>query len=532
MSLDGKKASGSVIAEPMIGSDPQPSVEDSEGLEGQVESRDPEAEKRLAQLYKLHGATWDGTDDPSDPYNWAEWRKVLIGIIFSVGQLVTLMSASIMAAALGNISHDLNIGASTAQITLSIYFLGLGVGPFFIAALCEMNGRKNIWVTSNLWFLLWNALCPVRKSKALMIIGRFLAAAGAGAGITLTGPVMADMYHAKDRGKSLAIASFLPYLGPALGPVVGGIVVQYVYWPWLFWIISIFDAFITILGAIIIKESYTPVLLRRKAVALSDQPINPALSPSKWAFWHDFFSRLLVYLRRPIRLLVRRPVIQVTSLVLGLNFGTLTYTLMISTFATLWIDRYGQSALIGSLHYISLSLGFCVSSQIGGRVMDFIYRRLRDRPKNNGEGRPEFRVPYMIPALLFIPVGLFWYGWSAQYRLTWIMVDIGAFIFTCGSSMIAQAFLAYTLDQFGDLGASANAATRLLSNVMGFAFPIFAPQLYDRLGYGWGNSLLAFIFVALGVPVPILLWFWGAKLRALGKKQSDEGRTTIIRGGL
>ena len=50
------------------------------------------------------------------------------------------------------------------------------------------------------------------------------------------------MFHQKDRGKSLAIASMFPYLGPALGPIVGGIVSQYVSWPWLFWVMSIFDA--------------------------------------------------------------------------------------------------------------------------------------------------------------------------------------------------------------------------------------------------------------------------------------------------
>lgn len=154
--------------------------------------------------------------------------------------------------------------------------------------------------------------------------------------------------------------------------------------------------------------------------------------------------------------------------------------------------------------------------------MDVIYRRLRDRPKNKGVGRPEFRTPYMLPGVLFIPAGLFWYGWSAEYRITWVMVDMGAIIFTCGSSILATSLLAYTLDIFGELGASANAATRLLSNVLGFVFPIFAPQLYDRLGYGWGNSLLAFIFVALGVPVPIVLWIWGEKLRELGKKQHED----------
>ncbi|KAL3297785.1 MFS general substrate transporter [Colletotrichum asianum] len=58
----------------------------------------------------------------------------------------------------------------------------------------------------------------------------------------------------------------------------------------------------------------------------------------------------------------------------------------------------------------------------------------------------------------------------------------------------------------------------MLSNVLGFVFPIFAPQLFKTLGYGWGNSLLAFIFMVLGLPAPLVLWFWGERLRNLGKK--------------
>ncbi|KAI1086471.1 putative florfenicol exporter [Rostrohypoxylon terebratum] len=506
MASDERKEHGGVLSEPMSETNAQLSAENREEMGEQADQLDAEAEKRLALLHELYGETWDGPDDPKDPYNWPEWRKFSIGIIFSVGQLVTLMSASVMAAALGNISHDLDIGASTAQITLSIYFMGLAIGPFVIAALGEMDGRKNVWVASNVWYILWNSLCPIVKSKVLMIVSRFLAATGAAVGVVLTGPVMADMYHAKDRGKSLAIASFLPYLGPALGPIIGGLVVQLVQWPWLFWILSI-------------KESYTPVLLRRKAAAQLNQS-GDSLSPAKWPFWRDAISRLATYLRRPARLLVRRLIIQVISLTLGLNFGI--YTLMLSTFATLWIERYQQSSLISSLHYLSIAIGFCLASQVGGRIMDAIYKRLQNLPKYEGEGRPEFRASYMISGMILVPAGLFWYGWSAEYGITWIMVDIGAVIFCCGSSILAQSLLAYTLDLFGDVGASANAATRLLSNLMGFVFPIFAPQLYDRLGYGWGNSLLAFIFVALGIPVPMVLWFWGKRLRGMGKTQHDD----------
>lgn len=326
---------------------------------------------------------------------------------------------------------------------------------------------------------------------------------------------MADMYREADRGKSLAIASFLPYLGPALGPIVGGLVTHSVNWPWVFWIMCIFNAAITVLGLVCIRESYTPVLLRRKAQKTRLGPTTPVSSRS-WTFWRDFFSRLSGHMARPVMLLVRRPVIQVIAVLLALNFGI--YTFLLSTFATLYIDKYGQSESVSSLHYIAIAIGSSLSAQVGGRIMDVIYRRLRDRSPDK-QGRPEFRVPWTVPGVVLLPLGLFWYGWSAEHGVSWVMVDVGAAVFALGCFITSQSLLAYQLDEFAEHGASAGAATRVLSYVFGFAFPIFAPQVYGRLGYGWGNSMLAFVWIFLVFPVPVVLWLWGDKLRALGRRE-------------
>lgn len=156
--------------------------------------------------------------------------------------------------------------------------------------------------------------------------------------------------------------------------------------------------------------------------------------------------------------------------------------------------------------------------------MDWSYRQITARyGGDDGTGKPEYRVPYLVPGVIITPLGLLLYGWAAQYVVAWPVVDIGAAVFTLGSFMASQMLTAYQLDEFVEHGASATAATRVLMYTLGFAFPVFAPDLYDRLGYGWGNSMLAFLWVVFCFPLPVVFWLWGDRLRAMGRG-SKEGQ--------
>jgi hypothetical protein len=91
-------------------------------------------------------------------------------------------------------------------------------------------------------------------------------------------------------------------------------------------------------------------------------------------------------------------------------------------FPRLWEDVYGMSTGIGSLNFIAMGAGFFLGTQITAPLNDMLYRRLKKG--NNGVGKPEFRVPIMIPASLLVPIGLFMYGWSAQTAIHWIVPDM------------------------------------------------------------------------------------------------------------
>jgi MFS family permease len=125
---------------------------------------------------------------------------------------------------------------------------------------------------------------------------------------------------------------------------------------------------------------------------------------------------------------------------------------------------------------------------------------------------PERRLVPMVIGCLGMPIGLVWYGWTAEKLVHW-MAPVVALSF-CGFSVAATIIpsFSYLVDAFGIHSASAIAAIICLRCVVGVVLPLAAPALYGSLGLGWGNTLLGLI--ALGfLPVPLALLKMGEKLR-------------------
>jgi hypothetical protein len=88
------------------------------------------------------------------------------------------------------------------------------------------------------------------------------------------------------------------------------------------------------------------------------------------------------------------------------------------------------------------------------------------------------------------------------------------FITMTGMQFSGMPLQAYMIDSYPDHTSSAIAAEQFPRSLAAFLFPLFTPQMYAALGYGWGNSTLAFAQLALGIAAPLLLWKYGARLRA------------------
>ncbi|KAK7900359.1 hypothetical protein LTR67_004105 [Exophiala xenobiotica] len=464
----------------------------------------------LDQRLTIHKVAWESPEDPENPKNWTYRKKWAATLIVSSFTFISPVSSSMVAPALNKIGQDLGVDSDIERsLMLSIFVLAYAIGPLFLGPLSEIYGRVIVLQLSNLFFLAFNIGCGFAQSKGQLIAFRFLSGLGGSAPLALGGGVLSDCWRAEERGKSISIYSLAPLLGPAVGPIAGGFIAMKTTWRWCFWSTSIVDAGIQVLGLIYLRETYAPKLLADKAKKLRQETGNPDLHTE----WEHPDRTLLKVLRtslvRPFRLLGTQPIIQALAVYMAYLYG-LMY-LLLSTFPTVWTDVYHETTGIGGLNYISLGLGFFLGTQICAPINDRIYRKLKKR--NNNVGRPEFRVPLMIPGAILVPVGLFIYGWTSYYHTHWIAPNIGACIFAAGTIMGFQCTQTYIVDAYSRFAASAVASAVVLRSLAGFGFPLFAPYMYQAMGLNWGNSMLGFIAIGLGMPAPILLWKFGQSLR-------------------
>ena len=227
--------------------------------------------------------------------------------------------------------------------------------------------------------------------------------------------INADLFRPQERGQAIAVYVLAPLVGIAVGPIAGGFLVQYTSWRWCFYVVSIAGGAVQVFGFPFFRETYPPVLLQRRCKQLRKSTHNPNLYTE-----HDRTSLpqlLRTSLIRPFKLLGTQPIVQVWSLYCAYLWGILY--VLIATFPNVWTEIYGETVSIGSLNYISLFVGMGIASQVGTRLADRYYRKLCE--KNNGQGLPEFRLSVLLIGALMVPVGLFWYGWSARSTIHWIM---------------------------------------------------------------------------------------------------------------
>ena len=332
-----------------------------------------------------------------------------------------------------------------------------------------------------------------------MLVFRFFAGFFGAPTVTNSGGCITDIWPQSHRSVPLALFSAASFLGPVFAPTVGGFVTEYIPWQWNFWLVLILAGAVYLAMLLCLPETYAPKVLRDK-IRLQGRTVERK----------PIIRELYVNLTRPWIMLLREPILFSLSLYMALLYGILY--LDFTAYPFVYGQSQGWSSGIAGLSFLGIAVGMAIataSSPYINRVYSHYVHKL-------GGPRPEARLPHLIILSWLIPIGLFWFAWTASPPTHWMSGIAAGIPFGLGLVPLFLGITSYLTDCYGKYAASALAANAVIRSLFGAAFPLFSRQMYDKLGTAWATSLLGFLAVLMA-PMPWVFYRWGPQLRAVSK---------------
>ncbi|KAI1408033.1 putative bicyclomycin resistance protein [Hypoxylon sp. FL1857] len=453
---------------------------------------------------------WESQDDPDMPLNFPAWHKWMWVGLLSIITLLTPFASSILSPAISRLDEEFsNDNAIVGSMTVSIYLLGYVVGPIFIAPLSEMYGRKPVLSAANVFFCVWQIGCALAPNIETLVVSRFFTGIGGAGCLTLGGSIIGDLFRPHQRGFAMGMWNVGPLVGPTIGPLLGGFLAESIGWRFEFWIVLAASTVTTVLIGVLNKETSHKVLIQQKTARLQKALGREDLK----SCYDDLENRnniqiLLTSLLRPLKMLVLCPLVFFLSLYIAFVFGVVY--LLYTTIPTVFEETYGFDVKFTGLVYLSLGVGNVIGWLVCTLFSDRTVVRLAQA--NGGVFEPEMRLTISISFGAFLPITLFWYGWSTFYVTHWLSPVFSLIPYGFGIMGLFLSITTYLVDSYPTYAASAIAANVILRSVVGGLLPLAGPPMYKSLGLGWGNSLLGFICTAM-IPFPIIIYKFGARLR-------------------
>lgn len=312
-------------------------------------------------------------------------------------------------------------------------------------------------------------------------------------------------------------------MGPVLGPIIGGFIGENTSWRWLFWVQAMFSGVLYCLGALI-PETYSPVLLRRKAKNLSKETGMVYRSEYEVKTQGESFRhKLAVNMSRPFILLFSETIVLLFSIYSAMIYGTLY--LMFGAFSIVFQEGRGWSEGVGGLPFLGVGVGMMLGIGLNFFVNN---KYVRDLDRAGGILPPEARLPIAAFGGCCLPIGLFWFAWTEQPEVPWIVPIIASVPFGLGMVTVFLATMNYLVDAYLRYAASALAANAVLRSLFGAIFPLFTVQMFHGLGNNWALTLLAFLSLIL-TPIPFVFMRYGEIIRSHSKFAPGHKATTLSR---
>ncbi|KAL8832365.1 MAG: hypothetical protein Q9191_000322 [Dirinaria sp. TL-2023a] len=441
-----------------------------------------------------------------EPKHYSQGTKWYITFIVALAAVAAPLGSTIILPSLNQISDELNSTPTTTNLSVAFYMLAMAIFPLWWSSFSETLGRRTIYIISFTLFLLWNIVAAVSKNVAMFVIMRLLGGGAAASVQSVGAGTIADVWEVRERGRAMGIYYLGPLMGPLFAPIIGGVLGEKLGWRSTLWALVIYGGVLLVFLVFALPETLNarqpgsqelagdleaprPTLSRTSSRQVAKQRTKKGIKWLKRAFIDPL--KIILYLRFPA--------VAVTVYYASITFGSL-YLLNISLQTTFSKAPYSFSTIILGLTYIPNSIGYVISSLLGGKWIDTIMRRkaerAADRRKEKGKlvYLPEDRMRggTWIAGLLY-PSALIWYGWTAEKG-----VLIANFFFGLGSMLIFATCTTMLTEFMPRKASSGVAANNFVRNIFSCIGAIVAEPLINAIGNGWLFTGVGVIALASG----------------------------------
>jgi multidrug resistance protein len=234
-----EKAEMPELANKETASPPDMQERTSFSSESSTESNDnDEIENGPRENPIMESATKTSTGSPVHSIFSTKMKRYIIFMV-ACGGFFSPLSANIYFPAINVLGEELHATNEMILLTITSYMIFQGLAPTLMGDLADMAGRRPAYIIGFVIYLGANIGLALQDNYAALFILRCLQSTGSSGTIALGSGVVADISTASERGRYLGWATFGIMLAPAIGPILGGVLSQFLGWRAIFWFLTI-----------------------------------------------------------------------------------------------------------------------------------------------------------------------------------------------------------------------------------------------------------------------------------------------------
>ena len=289
-----------------------------------------------------------------------------LGFVSAVGPFATDM----YLASFTDIADDLGTDASSVQLTLTAFLIGIGIGQLILGPLSDRWGRRPVLLSALAVFALSGVATVFSPTIGVFVALRFIQGFSGAAGVVVARAVAADLSRGAETVRALSLIATVVGLGPLLAPPIGGLVATLGGWRGVLGVLAVVSVAMLLVAAAVIPESLPPTQRHAGGLgstfrALSGLLRDGGLTAYVLAFALAFATMMSYIAASPF---VGQSVLGMSPLVYSVGFGASAAALLLSNLANARLaPRFGPSRMlfIGTTLLVAASVALTALAAFG-----------------------------------------------------------------------------------------------------------------------------------------------------------------------